>query len=129
MTDKEQKEIFAYNINRLLAYYHKTQKEVADAIEVSPQTFNTWVQAIALPRMGKVQRLADYFRVPKSALIDPISEPTDLQLTLSPDQEELLSYYDQLNSEGKAEALKQVSNLAKIKDYREDTPSSKEKMA
>ena len=47
-----------------------TQKEVADAIGVSPQTFNTWMQGIALPRMGKIQALADYFGIKKSDLID-----------------------------------------------------------
>ncbi len=70
MTDNDQKRIFSTNLNRLLSQTNKTQKEVADAIGVSPQTFNTWCQAIALPRMGKVQKLADYFDVSKSELID-----------------------------------------------------------
>lgn len=70
MDDTEQKKIFSRNLTNLLAQRNKTQKEVADAIFVSPQTFNTWCQGIALPRMGKVQRLADYFKVEKSDLID-----------------------------------------------------------
>ena len=70
MTDKEQKQIFSRNLNKYLELNEKTQKEVADAISVSPQTFNTWCQGIALPRMGKVQRLADYFKIAKSDLID-----------------------------------------------------------
>lgn len=70
MNDIEQKKIFSKNLNNLLSQRNKTQKEVADAISVSPQTFNTWCQGIALPRMGKVQRLADYFNIEKSDLID-----------------------------------------------------------
>ena len=70
MTDFEQKKIFSKNLNHLLDENQKTQKEVASAIGVSPQTFNTWCQGIALPRMGKVQLLADYFHVEKSDLID-----------------------------------------------------------
>ncbi|MDE5696747.1 MAG: helix-turn-helix domain-containing protein [Lachnospiraceae bacterium] len=70
MADEEQKRIFAKNLNKYLSLFNKTQKEVADAIEVSPQTFNTWCQGIALPRMGKVQRLADYFGIGKTDLID-----------------------------------------------------------
>lgn len=70
MTDMEQKRIFAKNLNNYLYIHGKTQKEVADAISVSPQTFNTWCQGIALPRMGKVQKLADYFNISKSDLID-----------------------------------------------------------
>lgn len=70
MNDKEQKIIFSKNLNSLLSQRNKTQKEVADAISVSPQTFNTWCQGIALPRMSKVQKLADYFHVERSDLID-----------------------------------------------------------
>ena len=70
MTDTEQKNIFAKNLNYYLTISEKTQKEVADAIQVSPQTFNTWCQGKALPRMGKVQKLADYFHIQKSLLID-----------------------------------------------------------
>lgn len=70
MTDEEHKKIFAHNLNRYLSINNKAQKEVADAINVSPQTFNTWCQGIALPRMGKVQSLADYFGINKSDLIE-----------------------------------------------------------
>lgn len=70
MNDIDQKRIFAQNLNRLLSESGKSQKEVANDLGVSPQTFNTWCQAIALPRMGKVQKLADYFKVGKTDLID-----------------------------------------------------------
>ena len=70
MTDDEQKNIFRKNLLRLLSDKNKNQREVATAINVSPQTFNTWCQGIALPRMGKIQALADYFGVEKSDLID-----------------------------------------------------------
>lgn len=77
MTDIEQKKIFSKNLNLLLSQHNKTQKEVADAISVSPQTFNTWCQGIALPRMGKVQRLADYFNIEKADLIEEKNEQSE----------------------------------------------------
>ena len=79
MTDAEQKQILAKNLLTLLEKNGKTQREVADSISVSPQTFNTWCQGIALPRMGKIQKLADYFNVDKTFLIDqkPITETPD----------------------------------------------------
>ena len=70
MTDEEQKKVFAKNLNKYLSMYNKTQKEVADAIGVIPQTFNSWCTGQSLPRMGKVQALADYFGINKSDLID-----------------------------------------------------------
>lgn len=70
MTDNKQQEIFTRNLLRYLSRSGKTQKEVADAIGVSQQTFSTWCKGIAYPRMWKVQALADYFGTQKSDLID-----------------------------------------------------------
>lgn len=70
MTDEEQRIIFSKNLNKYLNLSNKTQKEVADSIGVLTSTFNTWCQGVALPRMGKVQKLADYFDIEKSDLID-----------------------------------------------------------
>ena len=111
-----------------------TLQDIGDKVGVGKRTVLKWDNGIIENmRRDKIAKLADALGVSPAYLMgwensDTSSAPP-VQNTLSPDQEELLSYYDQLNSEGKAEALKQVSNLAKIKDYREDTPSSKEKMA
>ena len=70
MSKDFQKQIFSENLNNLVFESGKKQSEIARAIGVSPQTFNTWTQGIAIPRMDKVQLLADYFRVKKSALIE-----------------------------------------------------------
>lgn len=89
MADEEQKRIFSKNLNKYLSLFNKTQKEVADAIDVSPQTFNTWCQGIALPRMGKVQRLADYFGVGKTDLIDEKSETDNTPYYLNDETREI----------------------------------------
>ena len=70
MSDELQKRIFSENLKRLMEEQNLTQADVAKSIGVSPQTFNTWVRGISLPRMGKIQRLADYFRVDKSDLLE-----------------------------------------------------------
>lgn len=67
---EEQKEIFAENLNRLVNSRNLSQREIATRINVSPQTFNTWMQGKAIPRMGKIQLLADYFKIEKSDLIE-----------------------------------------------------------
>lgn len=78
MTDEKQKLLFSSNLSRLIEERNLKQAEIAEYIGVSPQTFNTWVKGIAFPRMGKVQRIADFFNVPKSYLIEehPDDEPT-----------------------------------------------------
>lgn len=66
----EGKKVFQKNLLKYLNSKNKTQREVADAIHVSPQTFNTWCQGIAVPRMEKLQLLADYFQISKADLIE-----------------------------------------------------------
>ena len=70
MVKDKQKAIFSENLNPYIAKSEKTQLEIAKSIGVSPKTFNTWCKGIAIPRMGKVQALADYFNINKSDLIE-----------------------------------------------------------
>lgn len=139
MSDEEQKKIFARNLNRYLTLSNKTQKEVADAIGVIPSTFNTWCQGIALPRMGKVQALADYFGINKTDLIDDKNKKMELApdfLYILPDgskviiecldlpkreeTRELLSHYFSLNKIGQKKVLDNIEDLTKI--YAEKKP-------
>ena len=93
MSDELQMKIFAKNQRHYIDRENKTQKEVADAIGVSPQTFNTWLQMVALPRMGKVQALADYFGVNKSDLLeDKGTQEEDNSYYIDEDAKELAQF-------------------------------------
>lgn len=70
MSEDLQKKIFTKNLNSYIETSGKTQLEIARNIGVSPQTFNTWCKGIAIPRMGKIQALADYFHINKSDLLE-----------------------------------------------------------
>lgn len=86
MSEIEQKRIFQRNLLKYISASAKTQREIAEAIGVSPQTFNTWCQGIALPRMGKVQLLADYFHINKSDLIEEHEETNSNVLSFIDDE-------------------------------------------
>ena len=77
MSEEAQKRIFTRNLNSYIEASGKTQLEIAKSIGVSPQTFNTWCKGIAIPRMGKVQALADYFHINKSDLIEDKSNSNE----------------------------------------------------
>lgn len=112
MTDQEQRNVFSTNLNALLLRNDKTQLEVAEAINVSPQTFNTWCKGKALPRMGKVQKLADYFGVNKSELIDPPTEDNSLFKTqLSDLEQKILEAYRALPDSKKIALYEFVKSL------------------
>ena len=70
MTDEEQKRIFSKNINYYISQSGKQQKEIAKALGYSPTTFNTWCVGKIVPSAGKVQKIADYFGIGKSDLLD-----------------------------------------------------------
>ena len=80
MTDTEQKRIFSANLDRLITKSGHTRKELADILGFNYKTFNGWCNGVSMPTMGKVQKIADYFHIKKSDLIDPQqSKNTDTQ--------------------------------------------------
>lgn len=76
MTDEEQKKIFSLNLNRYINSSGKLQKEIATELGYSPTTFNTWCVGKIIPSTGKIQRIADYFHIGKSDLLDDKSQNT-----------------------------------------------------
>ncbi|RHR72595.1 XRE family transcriptional regulator [Eubacterium sp. AF15-50] len=89
MSEDMQKIIFSKNLNNYIQKSGKTQLEIATKIGVSPQTFNTWCKGIAIPRMGKVQALADYFHINKSDLIEDKSNQEEESYYTNPETQQL----------------------------------------
>ena len=56
LTDEEQKQIFAKNLNRYIALSQKMQKDVAKDLGVNVTTFNMWCTGKAMPGTGKYER-------------------------------------------------------------------------
>ena len=68
------KEVFAKNLRRYMENKGISQKELADIIGVSAPTMNDWLQAKKYPRIDKIEKLANYFGILKSDLIEEKSE-------------------------------------------------------
>lgn len=98
----KQQKIFTSNLNYYLQQTDKTQKEIAASIGTSPQTFNTWCQGIAIPRMGKIQALADYFKINKSDLIEERKPktPTGSNFNMNHAEMKHIEKYRDLDSHG-----------------------------
>lgn len=107
MSEQEQRQVFKDNLLRVINERGLTQIEIAEAIGVSPQTFNTWVNGKAIPRMNKMQALADYFGIPKSALIDKEQPASKTEQILSdPDMKELFSIAKKASPEERKQFIK-----------------------
>ncbi len=74
MSDEQYKKILSKKLNYYLSIKQKSQKEVADYLNISTTTFNNWCMGTSLPRMGKIQMLADYFGIEKSDLLEDKSD-------------------------------------------------------
>lgn len=122
MTDKERKEIFSKNLLRVLNEHDKNQVDVAKAIGVSQQTFNTWCRGVALPRMGKIQLLADYFRIDMSELISDKTTAASM-VNIDTKKEELMRIYDLLNDEGRDRLMELARYYSSRNEYKRLTDS------
>lgn len=64
------KEVFARNLRYYMESRGKNQRELADIAGVSAPTVNDWLKGKKYPRIDKIERLADYFGIYKSDLIE-----------------------------------------------------------
>ena len=77
------KAVFSKNLKKYMAESGKTQRELADVVGVSAPTFNEWVNGKKFPRIDRIQKLADYFGIMKSDLIeDKQKQSTEGELSI-----------------------------------------------
>lgn len=50
--------------------HNLNQKELADILKVDNSTVGKWISKLSIPRMGIIQKLADYFKVEKSYFLE-----------------------------------------------------------
>lgn len=94
----------ADNIKALREYSNMTQDDFAKQVAgVSFQAVSTWERGEREPRMGIIQKLSDYYQIPKSLLID--GTPAELLSFLrthnhpSPIADQFKTAYDKLTPE------------------------------
>lgn len=64
------KKLFSERLSALIQNQGVQQNILADEIGVSESTVGKWLLEKALPRMGAIQKLSDYFNVPKSYFLE-----------------------------------------------------------
>lgn len=120
----DSKEIFSRNLNYYTKEKGKTRPEVAEAIGVSYYTFVDWSNGKKFPRMDKVERLAKYFNINISDLVEPRTiekkpvESAKLHARILTDQQlmETIEEYFLLSDEDQKMVRDLVRNLQKRED-------------
>lgn len=80
MPNYETKAIFAYNLTRLLNKNNITQIELAGKMRVAASTVSSWCNGEKMPRMDKVEWMANFFGVPTSSLIEADQQNKDFNI-------------------------------------------------
>ncbi|MCI5655181.1 MAG: helix-turn-helix transcriptional regulator [Candidatus Pseudoruminococcus sp.] len=70
MPENELKMVFSKNLNYYLSLSGENQVEVAKKLGISTSTFSSWCTGQKMPRMDKIEMLANYFGIEKSDLIE-----------------------------------------------------------
>lgn len=71
---KKMIELFNVRLSSLLKESGMSQTELSEMLGVSRSTVNKWIIKKSLPRMGIIQKLSDYFGVPKSYFLEESAE-------------------------------------------------------
>ncbi len=69
-TSEELRALFSNRLSALLNEHSINQTELAKILGVSESTVGKWMLMKSLPRMGIIQKLSDYFSVPKSYFLE-----------------------------------------------------------
>ncbi len=100
MLEDEYRKVFV----RKLAYYMqlegKNQADLMNDLGLKSATVSSWCTGKKLPRMDKIQLLADYFHIEKSDLIEDKPD-FDYSVSLSEEEEILIEHWRKSTTESK----------------------------
>lgn len=75
MSDIEIRHTFSIRLKKLLTEHELTQHQLSKILNVSESTVGKWILEKSLPRMGVIQKLSEYFNVPKSYFLEKQDNP------------------------------------------------------
>lgn len=77
------------NIRQLRESHGMTQSDFGRIAGVSDKAVSTWESEVAFPRIGAIERISQYFKIPKSMLL---GDAEDRQMV------RMLEYYEQFKT-------------------------------
>ena len=116
MTSLGNKRVMAKNIQKYMDLNHISRNELCEAIGVKYTTLTDWIKGKTYPRIDWIEKMANYFGIRKSDLVEEKVDFGDL----SSAEQDMLSDYRTLNDLGQQEATKRVHELTLIPSYVED---------
>ena len=89
MSEDYYKELFSKRLNYYMELNNKSQVDLIHDLGITRSTISTWVNGKRLPRMDKIDMLADYFHCTRSDLIGEKAESEDSEYYTNSDTAKL----------------------------------------
>lgn len=119
--DKEDMKVFSANLNSILSDRNCKQVELSRATGIPASTLTGYVKGTSLPIPGNVQKIADFFGIPKSVL-DPRFATSDSNTNeFSSNTSQIQSIYDELNPPRQNKVLTYAEKQLKEQRNEEET--------
>lgn len=71
-------ETFRINLKKYLKEQRKTQKDLAEYLEVSPAIVSYYIKGINTPRMDKIDKISEFFGIERSDLMENLNSTQTL---------------------------------------------------
>lgn len=110
------KQIFAANLRRLMREHNERQVDVARLLDVTKSSVSAYCSGEQMPRMDKLEQLAQHYGVSRAALIMEEERPDD-QAPPAP-ATPIEAVYEALNDAGQTELLRYGRYLGEQDAYR-----------
>lgn len=109
MSDKELNAYIAKKISYYLKEQQRTQLELAEYMGVSQTTVSNWCNGVKIPRMNKIDRICEFFNVPRSALMVETDSEPDSRSTLHNIPATIAAHFD--GEEFSEEQIQQINDF------------------
>lgn len=106
--------IISENIKHLILEAGITQAELAKALGINESTVGKWLLGKAIPRMVTIEKLADYFNVPKTHILE--QRDKILQTSKAPQKKEI-PLLNKIQEKDSASFSKNIKGYELVEDF------------
>ena len=128
MSDAKYKQIFSQNLRYYMSLNNQEQIDLINDLGFNKSAVSTWCNGTRLPRMDKVNMLAEYFHINRSDLIEARkdkAETTSFIINCNTDDESnLILSYRKLNDSNKKKCTAYTNTLLATQQMEDELPTT-----
>lgn len=115
---------FHIRVKELRASRNLSQQELADDLKISKSSVNMYERGEREPGLDMLETIADFFNVDMDYLMGKTNMPHRYLVSntekLTVEEQQLITIYKNLNTEGRNQLMKQATNLSELTKYKKE---------